>query len=65
MPDKAQVRAQLEASIAYVRSRIYTLEDYTARTLLGLYQKAFDVLLARLQAPCPGQESVHPSHIAV
>lgn len=49
MPDKAQVRKQLEASIAYVRSRIYTLEDYTARELLRQYQRAFEAMVVKLE----------------
>ena len=44
MPDRAAVRKQLENSITYVRSRIYTLEDYTARELLRQYQSAFEVM---------------------
>ena len=50
MPDKAAVRRQLEAAIAYVRSRIYTLEDYSARDILRQYQKAYEAMEAKLDA---------------
>ena len=49
MPTKEQIRKQLEASIRYVRSRIYTLEDYTARELLRQYQRAYEAMERRLE----------------
>lgn len=49
MATPEQVRKQLQDAIRYVRSRIYTLEDYTARSLLRQYEQAFVKMDGQLQ----------------
>lgn len=45
----AERRKQLQAASDYVRSRIYTLENGYARTLLGQYKDAYDELSRKLE----------------
>jgi hypothetical protein len=49
MSNPQAVRAELKKAIEYVRARIYTLENATARALLDQYRIAFEAMQADLE----------------